>query len=180
MEPLAKFDSSAMTVEEFERQSPDWEGRWELMGGVPVRMQAESARHSRRSRKIAILLEGLLDGHPCTPDERMDVLCGEADIRNPDVLIDCHPDAVEEDRSRALEPVVVFEVAVTSQATDLGGKHLVYFRNPHVRHYVAVLPREGRAVHFTRDGRQTILGPEDRLDLSPEPGVVVGVGDLIG
>lgn len=180
MEPLLKTDAPLMTVEDFERDSRSWEGRWELMNGMPVKMQAESRLHSRTSRRIFLLVEHLLAGHRCTPDERVDVLCGETDIRNPDVLIDCHPDAATATGSRAFEPVVVFEVAVTSQATDLGGKHRVYFENPHLMHYIAVLPQERRVVHFARGAEPVLLGPGEALNLSSGPGVTLTVDDLLG
>lgn len=180
MEPLARIDLDRMTVEDFERESPSWAGRWELLNGMPVRMQAESRLHSRTSRRIFDVLARCLAGHRCTPDERVDVRCGTEDIRNPDILIDCHPDAADPAGSRAFEPIVVFEVAVTSQATDLGGKHLVYFNNPHIGHYVAVLPRERRVVHFARNRDPVILGPGDAIDLFPRPGLRLEVGALLG
>lgn len=180
METLARADLPPMTADEFEEWSQNEEGRWELLAGVPVRMQAESRVHSRTSHRIKALLAARLAGHSCTPDERVDVLCGEHEIRQPDVLIDCAPEAAESDSPRAFRPTVVFEIAVTSQAYDLGAKHLVYFQNPDVQHYVVVMPIENRVVHFPRGEASVILGPEDVLALTPEPGLEIGVGELLG
>lgn len=181
MESLARAEMAPMTADEFTAWSLPLEGRWELIAGIPVRMQAESTLHSRTSRRIAGLLERMLDGHRCTPDERVDVLCGDADIRQPDVLIDCAPEAAETShRSRAIRPVVVFEVAVTSEASDLGGKHLTYFRNPHVRHYVAILPDQRRVAHFRRGAGEPVwLGEGDMLALGPDVDVERAVAEML-
>ena len=179
METLAQDDFSLMTADEFTDWSLPLEGRWELVAGVPMRMQAEGRRHSRTSRHLAGYLERLLDGHPCTPDERVDVLCGHYDIRQPDVLIDCAPEAAASDSSRAFRPIVVFEVAVTSAVTDLGGKHLTYFRNAEVQHYVAILPEQRRVAHFRRGAGEPVwLGAGDRLDLLPEPSITIEIDEM--
>jgi len=100
MQPLARMDHPAMTNAEFEAWSLESEWRWELIGGIPVQLQTEGSAHSRTARRIANLLEKLLDGHSCTTDERMDVICGDGEIRNPDVLIDCAPEAATTNHSR--------------------------------------------------------------------------------
>jgi len=180
MHPLADTTQPTMTVEEFRSWAEGRDGRWELMSGVPVRMQSESRLHSRTSRRIAGLLEGMLDGHVCTLDERVDVVCDEGEVRNPDILIDCAPEAATSTGARAIRPVVVIEIAVTSQAYDLGGKHLICFRNPHVMHYIVVLPLEKRAMHAARDGVLRLLEPGETLALTSGPGMRIAVDDLIG
>ena len=156
------------------------ERRWELIGGIPVCMESESRLHSRTARTITNLLNERLADHPWTPDQRLDVVCGEGEVRNPDVLIDSDPRAATSDHSCAYRPVTVFEVAVTSQSYDLGGKHLTYFANPHVRHYVVILPLERAAVHIERDRPPLRLLPGDRLTLDPDPGLTLEVDALLG
>lgn len=181
MQQPASANLPLMTADEFTKWSLPLEGRWELIAGIPVRMQAESTLHSRTSRRIAGYLERLLEGHPCTPDERVDVLCGARDIRQADVLIDCAPEASETShRSRALRPVVVFEVAVTSEAADIGGKHLMYFRNSHVQHYIAILPEQRRVAHFRRDMAEPVwLGEGDVLELGPEVEISLTINEVL-
>ena len=96
------------------------------------------------------------------------------------MAIDRDPGAATSDASPTFQPVVVLKVAVTSQACDLGGRHLVHSRNPHVMHRVAVLPAERRAMHVARDGEVRPLAPEDALAPVPEPGLTIPVAGLLG
>ena len=107
------------------------------------------------------------------------MICGEGEIRNAGVLIDCALEAATINHSRAYRPVAVFEVGVTSQAYDTGGKHLAYFGNPHAMHYVAVLPLERAVLHSERGGRPRHLLPGDRLTLAPDPGLTLEADALL-
>jgi Uma2 family endonuclease len=165
-----------MTVEEYLGWSVEARPKWELHCGHPVQMQSESAGHGdvqfaiRAACKAALSPEG-----PCRPKEGPGVLTASDDIRIPDVYIDCAPDD-DIRKSLANEPVVVFEVSVTSIDYDMGSKRGIYFNNPHVQHYVVVVPETRAVFHWRRGIADPVtLTHTGALALSPKPGITLDI-----
>jgi len=176
-----KIDVSLpMTTDHFLEWSLDVRPYWELHHGYPVQMSAESVAHGEVERSIADACDAALppDG-PCVATMTTNgVMTAENDVRIPDVHIDCAPDR-DIRRSTANEPVVIFEISVTSKSYDMGDKRKMYFENPHVAHYVVVIPMERRVYHWKRGVAEPAVFHEGgTLDLMPTPGISLSVADF--
>ncbi len=165
-----------MTVEDYLDWSAEAQPIWELHYGHPVRMQSESVGHGDVQFAIRTACKAALPtGAPCRPKQGPGILTAGNDVRIPDVYIECAPD--DNIRSSiANEPVVIFEVSVTSLDYDMGDKRGIYFNNEHVQHYVVVAP-ETRAVYHWRRGipDPVELSEIGILNLSPKPGITLDI-----
>lgn len=106
-----------MSVEQFHRWHERQEGKYELVGGVPVLkrgmgprgMVGGTARHSRISLNAAFELHGRLRGKPCDAHgSDFPVRTGPDQLRYPDASVDCGPD--DPTRREAHTPTLVVEV----------------------------------------------------------------------
>ena len=177
-----------MTADEFFAWAETWEDteRYELIDGVPVRMQAEKISHAERKAsawlalRTALQSAGLADCR-AFPDG-VSVRVGERTVREPDAVVHCGP--YDADKMFAPNPIVVVEILSPSTArTDFERKLIDYFAVPSMLHYLIVLGDEGRVIHHRRRSAETvietiILGREAVIDLSP-PGFSVTVEELL-
>jgi len=120
-----------------------WEGRWELIDGVPYALESPSFQHQRTVLKIYYIIDSYT-------------------VVRPDVYITC-----EEIKDRLLKaPAVIFEVV--SEATiekDEGLKMELYSREK-VNYYVLVYPELKKAKVYTLEGgsyRKLFDGVEERV-----------------
>ncbi len=173
---LKPEDLPQYTYEDFKH----WEGRWELIEGVPYAMvPMPSLRHQRVVNKIGWLLEELLKDCPrCLPLQPVDWKVNENTVFEPDNLVVCVDE--REDVSSLLDqpyldrpPVLIFEVlSPSTQKKDRFLKPRFYAAEG-VRYLVLVDPHERRAEIFELEGGEYRLRKELRdegtfdFDLGP-------------
>jgi len=165
-----------MTAEEYLGWSMGARPAWELHYGHPVQMQSESVGHGDVQFAIRSACKAALPRDaPCRPKQGPGVLTTHNDIRIPDVYIECAPDS-DSRSSLANEPVGIFEVSVISLDYDMGDKRGIYFNNPHVQHYVVVVPDTRAVYHWQRGISDPVeLSETGTLDLSPKPGITLDI-----
>ena len=162
----------------------DWEERqpvrYEFDGVGPVAMTGGTFRHSAIQRNLAISVGGRLLGKPCQfygSDLKFQVAAGK--IRYPDGMVVCS--AVDQGKSIAYDPAIVFEVLSPSTARDDRTiKAVEYQETQSVQRYV-MLDQDGvsATVYFrSKDAwtHQTLIGA-DILAL-PEIGIEFPLADL--
>jgi Uma2 family endonuclease len=144
---------------------PD-DARYELVGGVPVRLMAPtSIRHARIQRNASGALRAAIaaSGRSC---EVFDAGPGVAvglhgdECRIPDVVVTC---ATEIDETARLvpEPVIVVEVASPStRLADVNDKAEFYAGISSIEHYLVIEQDRRRAVFY---GRGPSGGLEPRI-----------------
>ena len=104
-----------------------WEGRWELIDGIPYAMApAPSLRHQRLSLLLASLLEEALDECPhCQALQAVDWRIADDTVVQPDNLVICHQPAQAAYLSEP--PVLIAEILSPSTARkDRGLKKRIY------------------------------------------------------
>lgn len=146
------------TVEDWER----WEGRWELIEGIPYAMSPlPTPKHQRISLLIGSLLEKELeDCENCVSLISIDWFISEDMILEPDNLIVCSED-LEKDlfSKKRLEfpPKVVFEIlSPSTREKDKINKFYIYEREG-VDYYVIVDPdTEEVEIYKLRNGKYSL------------------------
>ncbi|MBO0902191.1 Uma2 family endonuclease [Jiella sonneratiae] len=177
-----------MTAEAFFAWAATWgDGeRYELVEGVPLRLQSERISHAEtKFAVVAALKTALRDaGSDCSAFiDGIGVRVDEFTVREPDALVHCGP--YDADDVFASNPVVVVEVVSPSSArTDTTRKLIDYFAVPSILHYLIVYGGDGRVIHHRRassDGEivTKILGRDGVLDLNP-PGISIDVESFLG
>ena len=129
------------------------EGRWELRGGLPVKLSAETAGHVRvKGLAFRALQDAITRARvPCEAfPEGLTVRIDRMNAYEPDALVQCG--AAVADRSlEAPNPVVVIEViSPSSRAFDRGTKRDGYFSLPSVQHYLVLDPEQRTVTHNFR------------------------------
>lgn len=131
----------ALKVEELPHYTYDdyrnWEGEWELIGGVPYNMApAPVISHQRISKRIVALLDEALQNCPgCEALPAVDWKVNEETVVQPDVSLVCFP---ANGAHITQAPAVIFEILSPSTAAkDRGVKYRLYEREG-VRYYVLV------------------------------------------
>jgi len=126
-----------------------WEGRWEIIHGIPYAMTPSPAKqHQRISHKIAFQLEGLLKNCPrCDAYLPVDWQIDEGTIVQPDNFVVC--DENIEGEKIQVPPVLVFEIL--SPSTHRKDRVLKYqlYQGAGVKYYCIVDPETKSAVVFT-------------------------------
>ena len=80
----------------------------------------------------------------------MAVRVDEETVFEPDALVRCGP-PLPDDTTLLLDPLIVVEVASPStQRVDVLEKFSRYFRNPHIVHYLIVIPTARIVIHHKR------------------------------
>jgi Uma2 family endonuclease len=159
------------------------DGRWELRGGLPVKLSAETAGHVRVKFLAARALQDAIAraGVPCEAfAEGLTVRIDRMNAYEPDALVQCGAPVAD----RSLEspsPIIVVEViSPSSRAFDRGTKRDGYFSLPSVQHYLILDPEQRTVAHHFRkpngglDSRDLRSGP---LRLDP-PGLELDVASL--
>lgn len=127
-----------------------WEGRWELIRGIPYAMvPMPRIKHQRISKKIIWQLEELLKECPkCEALLPVDWQIAEDTVVQPDALIVCGKGEDIGDQKLELTPVAVFEVL--SPASSRKDKIIKYqlYESAGVRYYCIVDPDTNSAAIF--------------------------------
>ena len=143
---------TALRIEDLPHYTYDdyaqWEGRWEIIGGVPYAMTpAPNLRHQKISQKIAVHLGNLLKNckycHAFLP---VDWKINEDTVVQPDNLVVCGQDIGE--KYLVITPVLVFEIL--SASTNHKDRVLKYrlFQDAGVNYYCFVNPETSSAEVF--------------------------------
>jgi Uma2 family endonuclease len=156
---VAQADAT-MTVTEFLPWAETQAGRYELIDGVPVKMQSERLRHLIVKGNIYAefrnaVMKGGLACH-VLPDGATVVI--SADVAyEPDVVVQCSP-LGDLDGLCATAPSVVVEVlSPSSQESDVAVKLPDYMTVPSIAHVLVVDPVRQRVLHYERQADAPFL-----------------------
>jgi Uma2 family endonuclease len=173
-----------MTADEFVLWAVGREtGRYELIDGMAVQMNAERAIHGRVKLNLAIALRAEFNRAGLEGDvfgDGMAVRINETTVHEPDALVRCGA-PLPDDTIIVTDPVIVAEVLSPSTGpVDTGSKLLNYFSIPSVQHYLVVNTSKRVVLHYARasDGQpvmRTVGAGELRLD---PPGLSIAIADL--
>lgn len=170
-----------MTVEEclaWEEEAP---GRYELIDGHVVEMQAERAAHNIVKLSAALALREAITRArvPCRVwTDGMAVRIDEYTKFEPDAAISCgttSPDSLLVD-----SPVIVVEVTSPStQRLDATIKLTRYFRAPSIQHYLVVAIGQRSAIHHMRRGEEIVsrIVSAGEIAFDP-PGIAISLDSL--
>ena len=143
------------TYEEYK----EWEGRWELIFGIPYAMlPAPMIEHQRVSTKIARILDEALDNcKKCMTLLPVDWKISEDTVVQPDNMVYCG--TIDNPNYIVRPPKIVFEVlSPSSIIKDINLKFQLYEREG-VLYYVIVDPKEKIAkVYRWSEGRYVKVG----------------------
>ena len=140
---LSRQDLPHYTYKEYAR----WEGRWELIAGIPYAMTpSPSFRHQRVSQLIARLLEDALEKcQQCTAVLPVDWIIEEDTIVQPDNMVICYQ---PEGKFLTKAPSIIFEILSPSTSQkDRHAKYAIYEREG-VSYYCIVDPENKVAKVF--------------------------------
>jgi Uma2 family endonuclease len=173
-----------MTAEEFVTWAMSQErGRYELIDGMVVQMNAEQLIHVRVKHRLAVALERAIAKAGIEAEmmaDGMAVRINQTTVHEPDALVRCGA-PLSDDTTLITDPAVVCEVLSPSTGpVDSGVKLLNYFSIPSVEHYLVLNTAKRVVLHYARgrDGQptlHTVSGGELRLD---PPGLVLALADL--
>ena len=177
-----------MTVGDFLTWRADLsdDGRYELVGGEPVRLMAPTnIRHARIQRNASEALRRAVAkaGVPC---EVFDAGPGVAvgmegnECRVPDVVVTCAK-TINETTYLVPEPVIVVEVASKStRLADVNDKVEFYSEIGSIRHYLVIEQHQRRVVYHERGpsgGLEPHILHQGEIALDP-PGIALALADL--
>lgn len=173
-----------MTAEDFAHWSMRQEtGRYELIDGVVVRMNAEQVVHGRVKLRIAKALEEALKRSGLQGEvfgDGMAVKIAERVVHEPDSLVRLGA-LLPDDTVLVTDPVIVVEAPSPSTGpVDTGTKLVNYFKLPAVAHYLVVNTTKRIVLHYFRgaDGKPAMNVVEGgHLTLDP-PGLSLLVVDF--
>lgn len=130
-----------------------WEGRWELIDGIPFAMTpSPSYRHQRVSQKIAYLLElGLQECKHCKALLPTDWQVTEDTVVQPDNMVICYQPS---SAFLTKAPSLIFEIlSPSTTGKDRHTKYSIYEKEG-VTYYCIVDPENNVAkIYLLRDGR---------------------------
>jgi Uma2 family endonuclease len=173
--------TAAAFMDWYEAQPPG--RRYELLDGVVYEMQAERLIHARTKAWVHAVLGQQIGakGLPCEalPDG-MAVLVDEETVFKPDATVRCGP-PLPDDTILLLDPLIVVEVALpSSQRVDVLEKFSRYFCNPHIVHYLIVVPTARIVIHHKRTAGDRIEAKSYESGAVPldPPGFELALADL--
>lgn len=180
----ARKQPHPMTTDEFLTWSEGRPGRFELVDGFPVEMQAERNRHARvKGRIFTALAHAIAQAQiacEAWPDG-VSVRIDQTRCREPDAAVTCGS-ANSDDALEISGAVVVVEVLSPSNPGDDKTRKLAdYARVPGLRHYLIVDPVDRHVVHHQLGDSDVILTRILRTGevvLEP-PGLSVDVAALL-
>ncbi len=121
------------------RDYEQWEGRWELIDGIPFAMSPQPGiLHQKISNNIAAELKNLLeDCEKCTALLPVDWKIDEDTVLQPDNLVVC---GELEGKYLTVPPVLIFEIL--SPATSFKDRNIKYkiYESEGVKYYIMVDP----------------------------------------
>ncbi len=177
-----------MTVRDFLAWRADLsdDGRYELVGGQPVRlMSPTNLRHARIQRNASAALRRAVAeaGVPC---EVFDAGPGVAvgiegeECRVPDVVVTCSR-AIDESAYLVPDPVIIVEVASKStRLADVNDKVEFYSGIASIRHYLVIEQDQRRVVYHGRGpggGLEPHILRQGSIALEP-PGIALALADF--
>ena len=130
-----------------------WEGRWELIHGIPYAMSpAPAYLHQRISQKIARLLDEALDDCPhCQALLPVDWRIADDTVVQPDNMVICHQ---PEQAFLTKAPALIFEVLSPSTSRKDRITKFNLYQEEGVEYYCIVDPNNRTAkVYALREGR---------------------------
>jgi Uma2 family endonuclease len=144
---------SRMTVDQFLPWAEAQGGRWELIDGEPLKLEAERLAHAEiKLAAVNALRNGIRRAKlPCQglPDG-MTVRISKTTAFEPDALVRCGP-RLPPASLEVPDPLIVVEVLSPGTAgRDYGDKVDGYFSVPSIQHYLILAPEERRIVHCRR------------------------------
>ncbi len=125
-----------------------WEGKWELIYGVPYAMApAPMIEHQRISNKIARILDEVLEKcENCVALLPVDWKISDDTVVQPDNLVYCGE--IENAQYLTKAPQVIFEVISPSTAIKDANLKFELYEREGVRYYVLVYPHDKVAKVF--------------------------------
>ena len=162
-----------MTVDEYLAWSQGQDGRWELIDGEPVKMEAERVEHLEIKLAAATaLIDAIRRARaPCQtlPDGAI-IRISKSTAYEPDVMVRCGP-RLPRGTLEIPDPVIVVEVLSPSSAgRDYGEKVDGYFSVASVQHYLILVSDQRKIVHCRRGQGDVIerrLVTSGRVGLDP-------------
>lgn len=116
-----------------------WEGRWELIEGIPYAMSPQPAPNDQKIGAALIREFGnqLKKCQKCTVYQPIDYLIDEDTILQPDILIACKPI-----RKNYLDFPPVLVVEILSPSTKLKDRHTKYeiYQSQGIKYYLIISP----------------------------------------
>jgi Uma2 family endonuclease len=157
---MAALPERKLTVDEFLKWSEMTPGRFELLHGQIIEMQAERRIHAKIKFKVQTALQSAIGkaGLACEmlPDG-MTVRIDKDTAFEPDALIYCGP-ALPPSVIEVPKPVIVVEVlSPSTKNIDSSEKLDGYFQLPSIMHYLIVHPEKLPVIHHARQTDGTIL-----------------------
>lgn len=131
-----------------------WEGRWELIYGVPYAMSpSPGITHQAVSQHIASQLERALENcQECNALLPVDWKIDEETTVQPDNLVVCGE--LEQTAYLIKTPILIFEILSKATAHKDRTTKFKLYEKEGVRYYIIVDPNENIAmVYYLRDGR---------------------------
>ena len=182
---LARKTAPRMNVEAFlawREGQPD-AARYELYDGQAYEMAAERLLHVRMKQRVHRLFEREIAARSLPCEAFIDgvaVRINEETVFEPDALVRCGP-RLPDDVLLVDDPTIVVEVASpSSQRIDALDKFARYFHNPHIVHYLIVMPDKRIVIHHMRasDGRIVGTSYEDGVVRLDPPGLNLSLAEL--
>lgn len=175
-----------MTAEEFaawaERQDL---GRFELLDGVVVQMNAEMLVHARVKSRVARALETALAHRGLEGEvygDGMALRIADRLVHEPDAMVRLGT-LLPGETVLITDPVIVVEVLSPSTGPiDTSVKLVNYFKVQSVQHYLIVNATKELVLHYSRgaDGQPNMSVIEDGLITLDPPGLTIRHADLFG
>ena len=183
LRPMTALAKPKMTVEQFLAFAEGWSGRWELIDGEPLKLEAERVEHLETKLLAAATLAAAIRRAkaPCQalPDGAS-VRISPTTAYEPDAMVRFGP-RLPRGALEIPDPVIVVEVVSPSSAgRDYGEKVDGYFSVASVQHYLILSPDERKVVHCRRGQGDVIerrLVASGMLRLDP-PGLEIDVTSL--
>jgi len=134
-----------------------WEGRWELINGVPYAMSPSAVRrHQEISGNISFELSKTLGKNAlCRPLFGLDWKIAEETVVCPDNLVVCGKDIGDKFLTKA--PEIIFEILSPSTSTKDKGLKFHLYQEQGVKYYCLVDPLSEKVEVFVlRDGKYSL------------------------
>lgn len=181
---MAQTALRSWTIDEFFTWQERQEERYELVGGLPVRMMVgASNRHDRVVLNLLVQLGTRLRGSDCVPftgDSGLETYPGQ--IRRPDAGVDCGPR--DQSAFKAAAPRLVAEVLLSPSTRDFDtiGKLAEYKGVESLEHILYVEPNHAKVMAWSRGpDRAWIRVRVEEIALSvelPALGIALPLADI--
>jgi Uma2 family endonuclease len=164
-----------MTAEDYAQWATRQDtGRFELIDGIVVQMNAERADHAQVKLNVAIALRQLLKASSIAGQvfgDGMAVRIADRVVHEPDAMLRLGP-RLPGDTILVTDPVIVVEVLSPSTGpVDTGRKLTNYFMLDTVQHYLVVDTAKRLVLHYVRgeDGQPIMRAPISAGDVVLDP-----------